>query len=269
LNEKTLSGWALILGASSGFGAACSRALSAAGMDIIGIHLDTKATLARAKAVIADVEANQQQARFFNVNAADERRRRKVLDQLQNEIGEGQVKLLLHTLAFGSLRPFVGPNPDESLTKVQMEMTLDVMAHSLVYWTQDLVWRNGFANDARIYAMTSAGSHRVFPSYGAVSAAKASLESHVRQLAMELAPRNIKCNAIQAGITDTPALRQIPGHETAIEIAMTCHPYGRMTVPEDVAQALVTLAQPGTAWMTGHVFPVEGGEDIVALALCG
>ena len=103
----------------------------------------------------------------------------------------------------------------------------------------------------------------------ALVAAKAALESHIRQLALELAPRNIKCNAIQAGITDTPALRQIPGHETAIEIAMTCHPFGRMTVPEDVARALVSLAQSGSAWITGHVIPVDGGEDIVALALCG
>lgn len=269
MSEKTLNGWALILGASSGFGAACGRALSAAGMDIVGVHLDTKATVARAKAVIADVEDNGQRAVFFNVNAADERRRRKVLDQLQTEIGECQVKLVLHTLAFGSLRPFVAGNIEESLSKVQMEMTLDVMAHSLVYWTQDLVWHNMFADDARIYAMTSAGSHRVFPTYGAVSAAKAALESHIRQLALELAPRNIKCNAIQAGITDTPALRQIPGHEQAIEIARDCHPFGRMTVPEDVAQALVALAHPGCAWMTGQAIRVDGGEDVVALALCG
>jgi len=206
---------------------------------------------------------------FFNINAADEKWRRKVLDQLHTELGESQVKLMLHTLAFGSLKPFIAESADESLSKTQMEMTLDVMAHNLGYWTQDLVWRNQFAYDARIYAMTSAGSHRVSPSYSAVSAAKAALESHIRQLALEIAPRNIKCNAIQAGITDTPTLHQIPGHETAIKIAMTCRPYGRMTVPEDVAQALVTLAQPGTAWMTGHVLPVDGGEDIVALALCG
>ena len=143
-------------------------------------------------------------------------------------------------------------------------MTLDVMANSLVYWTQDLVWRDMFADDARVYAMTSAGSHRVLPNYGAVSAAKAALESHIRQLAMELAPRNIKVNAIQAGITDTPALRQIPGHERAIEIATERHPFGRMTLPEDVANALVALARPETAWMTGQVIRVDGGEDIVA-----
>jgi NAD(P)-dependent dehydrogenase (short-subunit alcohol dehydrogenase family) len=269
LQEKTLSGWALILGASSGFGAACSRALSAAGMDIVGVHLDPRATLDRAEAVVADVEGNGQRALFFNVNAADERKRKKVLDQVQAEAGGTRVHLLLHTLAFGSLRPFVAETADESLSKAQMEMTLDVMAHSLVYWTQDLAWRGLFADDARIYAMTSAGSHRVFPAYGAVSAAKAALESHIRQLALELAPRNIKCNAIQAGITDTPALRQIPGHEQALEIARVCHPFGRMTVPEDIAQALVALAQPGCAWMTGQAIRVDGGEDVVALALCG
>jgi NAD(P)-dependent dehydrogenase (short-subunit alcohol dehydrogenase family) len=269
MRDKPLAGWALILGASSGFGAASSRALSAAGMDIIGVHLDTKATRPRAQAVIADIEAHKQRALFFNVNAADERKRRQVLDQIHSEIGEGRIKLLLHSLAFGSLLPFVTSSPEEGLTKAQMEMTLDVMAHSLVYWTQDLVWRNLFADDARIYAMTSAGSHRVFPSYGAVSAAKAALESHIRQLALELAPRNIKCNAIQAGITDTPALRQIPGHEQAIEIAVACHPFGRMTTPEDVAQSLVALAQPGCAWMTGQAIRVDGGEDVVALALCG
>ena len=61
--------------------------------------------------------------------------------------------------------------------------------------------------------MTSAGGTRVLPFYGAVSAAKAALESHVRQLALELAPRGVTVNAIRAGVTDTPALRKIPGSD--------------------------------------------------------
>ena len=264
MSEKSLSGWALVLGASSGFGAACSRALSAAGMDIVGVHLDKKTTLARAQTVADDVQANGQRALFFNVNAADEGKRNLVLDQLHSELGERSTKVMLHSLAFGSLRPLVAEHPEETITRAQMEMTLDVMAHSLVYWTQGLVWRDLLADDARVYAMTSAGSHRVFPTYGAVSAAKAALESHVRQLALELAPRNCKFNAIQAGITDTPALRQIPGHEGAMAFSVVRHPYHRMTVPEDVARALVALAQPGCAWMTGQTIRVDGGEDIVA-----
>lgn len=264
MSEGTLSGWALILGASSGFGAASSRALAAAGMDIVGLHLDLRATMPRAREVIADVEAHGRRALFFNGNAADESRRRLVLDALEQEAGARSIKLVLHSLAFGSLLPLVSAGPDGSLTRAQMEMTLDVMAHSLVYWMQDLVWRDMPADDARVFAMTSAGSHRTFPSYAAVGAAKAALESHVRYLAQELAPRNIKVNAIQAGITDTPALRQIPGHEDALRIAPRRHPYGRITEPEDVANALVALAQPGNAWMTGHVVRVDGGEDNVA-----
>ena len=264
VNDKTLAGWALILGASSGFGAASSRALAAAGMDIVGVQLDSKAGLSRVEAVIADVEAAGRRAFFFNINAADDDKRRQVLDTLQAELGERRVKLMLHSLAFGSLKPLVADVPSDSLTRAQIEMTLDVMAHSLVYWTQDLVWRNLLTDDARIYAMTSAGSHRAFSTYGAVGAAKAALESHVRYLSLELAPRNVKINAIQAGITDTPALRAIPGHEAAMRLALKRHPYGRMTVPEDVANALVALAQPGSAWMTGQVIRVDGGEDILA-----
>lgn len=264
MNDKPLSGWALILGASSGFGAASCRALSAAGMDIAGVHFDRQSTLPRAEAVVADVESNGRRALFFNVNAADECKRHKVLDELQAQAGPAAVHLLLHSLAFGSLLPFVAARPEDSLTKAQMDMTLDVMAHSLVYWTQDLVWRGLLAPDARVYAMTSAGSHRAMPNYGAVGAAKAALESHVRYLALELGPRNVKVNAIQAGITDTPALRQIPGHEAGLRIALKRHPAGRLTLPEDVANALVALAQPGCAWLTGQVIRVDGGEDILA-----
>jgi enoyl-[acyl-carrier-protein] reductase (NADH) len=145
-----------------------------------------------------------------------------------------------------------------------MDMTLDIMAHSLVYWVQGLVQRQLMGRGGRIYAMTSAGSTRIFPTYGAVSAAKAALESHIRQLAVELAPLGITINAIRAGVTDTPALRKIPGHERMAETATTRNPMGRMTTPADVAAAIVVLCQPGTHWITGTVIGVDGGEDIVA-----
>ena len=102
------------------------------------------------------------------------------------------------------------------------------------------------------------------PKHVSYQLSKQMLFSLTRMLAVELAPRNIKVNAIQAGITDTPALRQIPGHEKAMQLALKRHPYGRMTLPEDVANALVALAQPGSAWMTGQTIRVDGGEDILA-----
>ena len=229
-------------------------------MNIVGVHLDFKKTLPLAQAVQADIEAAGRKAIFVNMNAADDEKRQALLVRLKEE--GVSVRVLVHSLAFGSLRPMVADTPDESLTRKQIEMTLDVMASSLVYWVQDLVWQGVFADDARIFAMTSEGSHRALLAYGAVGGAKALLEAYIRQLAVELAPRNIKCNAIQAGVTDTPALRMIPGHEEAIALTLRRNPYRRLTTPEDVAKTIVAFSAPELAWMTGNVIRVDGGEDV-------
>ena len=256
-----LSGWALILGASSGFGAATSRALAQAGMDIVGVHLDLKATLPRAREVQADIEAAGRKTLFINMNAADTKKRANAVERMKEE--GVKVKVMLHSLAFGALKPYVAETQEESLDQKQMEMTLDVMAHSLVYWVQDLAWAEIFADDARIFSMTSEGNQRVMPTYGAVSAAKVALESHTRQLAYELAPRNVKVNAIQAGVTDTPALRMIPGSQKMIDATLRRNPYHRLTRPGDVANAIVAFSRPELSWMTGNIIRVDGGECIV------
>ncbi len=256
--------WALVLGASSGFGEATSLELARSGYDIIGVHLDRKATLPHVEEVLDAVRAAGRKAVFFNVNAADPERRIEVLARAREEVGPtGTIRVLLHSLAFGNLRPYIAEDPRDQITEAQMDMTLNVMAHSLVYWVQDLVHAGLIRRGAKVYAMTSAGGTRVLPYYGAVSAAKAALESHVRQLAMELAPRGIAVNAIRAGVTDTPALRKIPGHELIAESARKRNPSGRLTTPQDVARAIAALSQPGTEWITGNVIGVDGGEDIV------
>jgi NAD(P)-dependent dehydrogenase (short-subunit alcohol dehydrogenase family) len=256
--------WALILGASSGFGEATSLELARHGYDIIGVHLDRKTTMPHVEEVIGGIRAAGRAAVFFNVNAADAERRVEVLARAKEEAGsDGSVAVLLHSLAFGNLRPYIAASSEESITPAQMDMTLGVMAHSLVYWAQDLVYSKLIRRGGKIFAMTSAGGARVLPNYGAVSAAKAALESHVRQLAMELAPRGIAVNAIRAGVTDTPALRKIPGHEAIAETALRRNPAGRLTTPDDVARAIAVLCQPGTEWITGNVIGVDGAEDVI------
>ena len=263
-----LSGWALVLGASSGFGEATSLALARAGMNVFGVHLDRKATLANAERVVAAIRALGREARFFNVNAADPERRAEVVTEMERVLADrgdaGALRVLLHSLAFGTLTPYIDDPIKDAVTQAQMDMTLDVMAHSLVYWTQEVVARGLMTRGGRIYAMTSSGSARVLPAYGPVSAAKAALEAHVRQLASELAPRGIAANAIRAGVTDTPALQKIPGHEAILAGARRRNPSGRLTTPEDVARAIVALAHPDTYWITGNVIGVDGGEETVA-----
>jgi NAD(P)-dependent dehydrogenase (short-subunit alcohol dehydrogenase family) len=258
------SRWALILGASSGFGEATSLELARTGYDIIGVHLDRKSTMPHVEEVIGGVRAEGRAAVFFNVNAADPERRSEVVAHAKSEFQDALTGgVLLHSLAFGNLRPYIAEDPNEAITPAQMDMTLSVMAHSLVYWTQDLVLAGLLRRGGKVFAMTSAGATRALPHYGAVSAAKAALEAHVRQLAVELAPRGIAVNAIRAGVTDTPALRKIPGHELISDNAQSRNPSGRLTTTQDVARAIVALCRLGTEWMTGNVFGVDGGEDLV------
>ena len=261
--QLPLSGWALVLGASSGFGAACSLAFAKAGMDIIGVHLDRRSTVKLADEVQAQIRATGRQAVFFNVNAASDEARGEVLAQvaklLEAHQQPGGVKILLHSLAFGALKPMVGP---DTLTRAQLEMTLDVMANSLVYWSKDLVNQKLMGQGGRIYAMTSSGSLHIWEGYGAVSGAKSALESHIRQLAFELAPLGITANAIRAGVTDTPAMRKIPASDGIVAVALRKNPHHRLTTTEDVAQCLLALARPETYWLNGNVLNIDGGEEI-------
>jgi enoyl-[acyl-carrier-protein] reductase (NADH) len=139
-------------------------------------------------------------------------------------------------------------------------MTMDVMANSMVYWTRDLFHAGLLAEGSRLFAITSEGGVKVVPTYGPVSAAKAALESHCRQLALELAPNGITVNAIRAGVAVTPASLRIKGVEELYEYVAARNPGGRLTRPEDVAEAIVALASPGTYWMTGNTIGVDGGE---------
>ena len=253
--------WIVILGASSGFGAAAARAFARDGFGVFGIHLDRRQAMPQVEALVAELRSHGVPAVFQNANAAGDEERAAAMAALEGAMHPGdRVRVLLHSLAFGTLRPVVGG--DAVLGRKHVEMTLDVMSSSLVYWAQDLVSSGKMGAGGRIYAMTSSGSLAAWPSYGAVSAAKAALEAWVRQLAVELAPRGITANAVMAGVTRTPALEKIPGAEELARRALERNPHGRLTTPEDVAQCLVALARPETAWLTGNVLRLDGGESV-------
>ena len=267
MTDTTPTPWGLIVGSSSGFGAAASLALARAGLNIFGVHFDRRSNLPQVELVIAGIQDTGRDAVFFNINAADPAKRTEALNRMQEHWckkgGEHFVKVFLHSVAFGSLKAYLADSPEDELTQMQMDMTVDVMGNNLVYWVQDVFRRKMLGHASRIYAMTSAGGHSVIPKYGPVSAAKAVLESHIRQLAFELMPHGITANAIQAGVTITPGSSKIPGIDQLAEFARMRNPGGRLTTPEDVAAAIVALMAEGTHWITGNVIRVDGGEDIV------
>ena len=263
--------WALILGASSGMGEATSLALAGAGYRICGIHLDFRAAIAHVDEIKGKIAAAGSEALYINMNAADDEKRANALatlgarfDQSRAEGRHPYVRVVMHSLAFGSLVPFLAQDPKAGADRKKMEMTQDVMANSLVYWVQD-AWHAGFLETgSKIYAMTSEGTSRVVPSYGVVSGAKAALESHVRQLAMEFARKGggVAVNSIRAGVTDTPALRKIPENQRMIDGTLARNPHGRMTTTQDVADAIVTLSATDSDWISGNIISVDGGEFV-------
>ncbi|MCC5603262.1 SDR family oxidoreductase [Nostoc favosum] len=254
--------WCLVLGASSGIGKACTLSLSARGMNIIGVHLDTAERQPEIDELIAQLKHNQVDVRFFNANAASDSARSEIISEIVNDLKEvNGIRVLVHSLAFGTLLPFIRQKPNEDIiSRRHIEMTLSVMSHSLVYWVQDLFDGGLLQPGAKIFALTSAGSTKVTRNYGAVSAAKCALESHVRQLALELAPYQIAVNAIRAGVTVTPSLQRIPEHEEIIERAKRYNPHQRLTLPEDIGDAIALLISSNSSWLTGNVIGVDGGE---------
>jgi NAD(P)-dependent dehydrogenase (short-subunit alcohol dehydrogenase family) len=255
--------WALILGASSGFGEATALELARAGMNIFGVHLDRRDNPQRVDALQEKIHGLGRVAHFVNDNAVLDDTRKECVAELARLAAEppGTLRVLVHSLAFAAFHPLAGA--EEVIRRQQLELTADVMGHSLVYWVQECLWAGLLDRGARIFALTSAGGSRVWPQYGAPGAAKAVLEAHIRQLAVELAPAGITANAILAGVAETDALRQIPGHEKILETARQRNPSRRLTHPEDVARSIAVLCHPATYWLTGNVIHVDGGENVV------
>ena len=151
---------------------------------------------------------------------------------------------------------------DSLLDEEDMARTIHAMGTSLLGWTQEVLARGLFAPDARVLGLTSEGNEVAWRGYAAVAAAKVALESVSRSIAVEMASFGIRSNVVQAGVTDTPALRMIPGSAHLKAQARTRNPFGRLTSPQDVANVVYLLSLPEAAWINGEVIRVDGGERI-------
>ncbi len=148
------------------------------------------------------------------------------------------------------------------LEEEDLARTIHAMGTSLLGWVQAIHGRALFAADARVLGLTSEGNTIAWKGYAAVAAAKVALESVARSIAVEFAPYGIRCNVLQPGVTETPALRLIPGNAHLKAEARSKNPYGRLTQPEDVANMVYLMALPEAAWVNGALIRVDGGEHV-------
>ena len=259
--------YALILGVSSGFGKATALELAKKGYNIYGVHLDMGKGRQQAEEFRSELEEIGVKAIFFNANAADDSVRKEIIDNILGDNDSSgsspRLRVIVHSLAFGAIKPFFSQLRENAVSRKGIDMTMDVMANSFLYWVQDLFFSKLLAENSRIFAMSSIGSSRTLANYGAISAAKAALEAYVRQVAVDLARYKVTANTIVAGLTNTPAGMKIPGFAAMLEDARKHNPFSRNTVPEDVAHAIAMLADEKFYWITGQTINVDGGESIL------
>lgn len=256
--------WAVILGGSSGFGYAAAQRLAGHGMNVAVIYRENKSsekTLRQNLTLIA--EANSTQILTYNINALDGESRETFIKDFAVIAKKGSVKLLLHSIARGNLKPLVVKDNTENHTALSIDdiqLTTYAMSTSLLDWTRGLLSAGLFHDDARITGLTSEGAHKYWEGYAAVSIAKSSLESLAKYMAVEFAPYGLKTNIIQAGVTETPSLKMIPGSEKLLEMGAKRNPLGRMTKPDDVAGVIYLLCTDESFWINGSIIHVDGGE---------
>jgi len=247
---------ALILGGSSGLGLATAHKLASAGFNIVIVHRDRKSNISTFNTEVKCMLSNGVSVKTFNKDALKE----DTIDEVLHEIKDKSVLVLIHSIAKGSLKSMA--NTDAILSKTDLDITLHAMATSWWQWTAALIKQHKFSAHARNIAFTSEGNTKVWPGYGAVSAAKATLEALMRQMAVELAPQGITTNCIQAGTTETPSFTMIPESDRLAEMAKKRNPFGILTTPEDVANAVWLVCQEEGKWINGIVLKVDGGESL-------
>jgi enoyl-[acyl-carrier protein] reductase III len=163
---------------------------------------------------------------------------------------------VVHSAATGVIRPAL-----ETEDK-HWDWTMNANARALLSLTRAAA--PTMPKGSSVVAISSLGSFRVLENYVLVGTSKAALESLVRYLAVELAPRGIRVNAVSAGVVETEALDHFPNREQMIAMTEKRTPAGRMVEPTDVASAVAFLCSPDAQMICGQTLIVDGGYSLLA-----
>ena len=244
---------ALVTGASRGIGRAVALKLAVEGADV-GVHYFRNREGAEKTA--AEIEELGGRAAVLKGHLGDPDKVRAIAERLVEELGAPSI--VVSNAASGVLKPLL------EIDERGWDWTLDVNCRALLLLAQSLREPMASNGGGAFVALSSLGSSRVLPFYGAVGVSKAALETLARYLAVELAPDGIRANVVSAGVVDTDALAHFPNREELLEAAAERTPAGRGVTPEDVAEVVAFLCSDAAAMIRGQTVVVDGGFSLVA-----
>jgi enoyl-[acyl-carrier protein] reductase III len=242
---------ALVTGGSRGIGRAIVLKLAQQGADVVINNLRNAAAAEEVKAL---AEKEGVRAHIIQADVG----RPKAIQAMFQEVAErfGGLDILVHNAALGTFKPLM------DIEVFHWNISLDVNARALLLCTQEAA-RMMEPGRGRIIALSSIGSHRYTPQYGAIGISKAAMEATIRYLAVELAPRGIRVNGVSGGPVDTDALRLHPQYDRLKQEGAARTPGGRLGTPEDLASVVLFLASEGSDWIYGQTIIADGGLDLV------
>lgn len=235
---------ALITGGGSGIGLAAARCMRDAGAAVTIVGSDA-AKLARAQAELGDVSAMA-----FDVTAVDaaEDFAARVAD------AHGPVSILVNNAGNTVKKPL------DAMTPADFQSVLDVHVSGAFALTRAFLPQIAAQDAGSVLFTASMASFLGIPEIAGYSAAKAALVGLTRSLATELAPRGVRVNAVAPGWIDTPLFQSASAKDPErVDRINRRIPMGRFGTPEEIALAMVYLASPAAAYVTGQVLAVDGG----------
>ena len=243
---------ALITGASRGIGRAIALRLAGMGADIALNYVRNEEA---AQSTLKALSSNGIKAHPIQANVGDPDAINELVEKTLETFG--RVDILIHNAALGAFKPV------HQLKKNQWDLSLDINSKAFLLLCQKVapvMEKNGGGS---IIALSSLGSQRFIPNYGAIGISKAALETLVKYLGVEYAPKNIRVNCVSGGLVDTDALKSFPKYEELKTEVVSKTPAGRIGQPDDLAKVVAFLASEESQWIYGQTLIADGGLSLI------